>query len=341
MAKTKRQEEIDKLTEQMNESVKSYQIDPADEMDLLDSLSRFKDYSVRNTLIARAQYQGALGVASYKDFQKLGYQVEHGEKAIYILAPNIQKVFQDEKGKEKLVKYANKKEKEAIRVKKIQTRSKVLNFRRVPVFDITQTDCPPEDYPKLYPNKPENFDFSGTEKELNTFEKALYQYAEDKNVRIESGKTGSVAKGYYVPATNEILLKDTLQQEAKIKVLLHELAHAEMHNHKKMQTKSLELKATDVIEYQAEMTAYVVSNYIGIDSEEYSQSYLASWTKKDVENDDYIQSLTEVKDLSFSMVDDLVEKYNDLKNKLAINPEEKIAKKLNFLSDSNGHNYYQ
>lgn len=27
----------------------------------------------------------------------------------------------------------------------------------VPFFDITQTDCPPEGYPKLYPNKPENF----------------------------------------------------------------------------------------------------------------------------------------------------------------------------------------
>ena len=163
MAKTNRQEEIDKLTEQMNESIKNYQTDPADEMELLDSLSRFKDYSVRNTMIARAQYQGALGVASYKDFQKLGYQVQHGEKAIYILAPNIQKVFRDEKGKEKLVKYANQKEKQAIQAKQIQTRTKVLNYRRVPVFDITQTNCPPEDYPKLYPNRPVNFDFDGTD----------------------------------------------------------------------------------------------------------------------------------------------------------------------------------
>ena len=57
----------------MNESVKQYQRNPADEIELLDSLSRFKDYSINNTLLAKSQYQGALGVASYKDFQKLGY----------------------------------------------------------------------------------------------------------------------------------------------------------------------------------------------------------------------------------------------------------------------------
>lgn len=340
MAKTNRQEEIDKLTEQMNESIKNYQTDPADEMELLDSLSRFKDYSVRNTMIARAQYQGALGVASYKDFQKLGYQVQHGEKAIYILAPNIQKVFRDEKGKEKLVKYANQKEKQAIQAKQIQTRTKVLNYRRVPVFDITQTNCPPEDYPKLYPNRPVNFDFDGTDEELNTFEKALYEYAEDINVKVDSGKTGSVAKGYYVPATNEILLKDSLEQEAKIKVLLHELAHAEMHNHKKMQTKNPELQATNVIEYQAEMTAYVVSNYIGIDSEEYSKSYLANWTRKEVDNDIYIQSLNEVKDVSFGMVDNIIGKYQHLNQEQSVHQDEEIAEKLNFLTDSKGHNHY-
>ena len=55
-----RKKELKKLTDQMNESVKQYQTNPADEMALLDSLSRFKDYSINNTLLARSQYQGCM-----------------------------------------------------------------------------------------------------------------------------------------------------------------------------------------------------------------------------------------------------------------------------------------
>ena len=121
---------------------------------------------------------------------------------------------------------------------------------------------------------------------------------------------------------------------------MHELAHAEMHNHKKMQTKNPELQATNVIEYQAEMTAYVVSNYIGIDSEEYSKSYLANWTRKEVDNDIYIQSLNEVKDVSFGMVDNIIEKYQHLNQEQSVHQDEEIAEKLNFLTDSKGHNHY-
>ena len=161
----------------MNESVKQYQTNPADEMALLDSLSRFKDYSINNTLLARSQYQGALGVASYKDFQKIGYQVQKGEKAIYIFAPQFQKAFIDENNVKKPVKYAKKAEKQAIKNGQLKLSSDIVGYRRVPVFDITQTNCPAEDYPKLYPNRPENFDFKGTAEDLQAFDQALYKYA--------------------------------------------------------------------------------------------------------------------------------------------------------------------
>lgn len=324
----------------MNESVKQYQTNPADEMALLDSLSRFKDYSINNTLLARSQYQGALGVASYKDFQKIGYQIQKGEKAIYIFAPQFQKAFIDENNVKKPVKYAKKAEKQAIKNGQLKLSSDIVGYRRVPVFDITQTNCPAEDYPKLYPNRPENFDFKGTAEDLQAFSQALHQYAKEKNIEVSFGKTDSAAKGFYVPATNEIVLKDTLTPEAKVKVLLHELAHAEMHNHQQMASKSDDLKILNVIEYQAEMTAYVVSHYIGIDSADYSQKYLASWTKKEVDNDIYIQSLGEVREVSLSLVDHIVGKYNEIKQDLNLTEDESIAKKLNFLSDIKQMNHY-
>lgn len=324
----------------MNESVKQYQRNPADEIELLDSLSRFKDYSINNTLLAKSQYQGALGVASYKDFQKLGYQVEKGEKAIYIFAPQFQKAFIDENNVKKPVKYAKKTEKQAIKTGQLKISSNIVGYRRVPVFDITQTNCPAEDYPKLYPNRPENFDFKGTEEDLKAFDQALHQYAKEKNIMISIGKTDSAAKGFYVPTINEIVLKDTLTPEAKIKVLLHELAHAEIHNYKEMASKGDDLKILNVIEYQAEMTAYVVSHYIGIDSEDYSQKYLANWTEKEVENDIYIQSLGEVREVSLALVDHIVEKYNKVKQDLNLTEDDSIAKKLNFLTDTNKKNRY-
>lgn len=324
----------------MNESVKQYQTNPVDEMELLKSLARFKDYSINNMLLAKSQYQGALGVASYKDFQKIGYQVQKGEKAIYIFAPQFQKTFLDENNVRKPIKYATKVEKQVIKNGQLKISSQVVGYRRVPVFDITQTNCPAEDYPELYPNRPESFDFKGTTKDLKAFEQALYQYAKEKNVKVSMGKTDSAAKGFYVPSTNEIVLKDTLTPEAKIKVLLHELAHAEMHNHQQMASKSDDLKILNVIEYQAEMTAYVVSHYIGIDSADYSQKYLASWTKKEVENDIYIQSLEEVREVSLSLVDHLVGKYNEIKEDLNLTEDESIAKKLNFLTDSEQTNHY-
>ena len=44
----------------MNEAVKNYQTDPEDEMELLESVSRFKSYSAKNTLLAEVQYKGRI-----------------------------------------------------------------------------------------------------------------------------------------------------------------------------------------------------------------------------------------------------------------------------------------
>lgn len=68
----KQRERVEQLTEQMNEAIENYKTNPQDELELLNSIKKFKQYSVRNNMLIRSQYQGALAVASYKDFQKLG-----------------------------------------------------------------------------------------------------------------------------------------------------------------------------------------------------------------------------------------------------------------------------
>src|SRR5699024_5511333 len=97
----KQRERVEQLTEQMKEAIENYKTNPQDELDLLNTIKKFKQYSVRNNMLMQYQYQGALTVDSYKNFKKLGNQVQRGEKASYILAPKFQDVFKDEENIEK------------------------------------------------------------------------------------------------------------------------------------------------------------------------------------------------------------------------------------------------
>ena len=280
---SKNRDFIEKLTIQMNERIKSYQNNPEDELEMLNYMRKFYNYSMRNTMLIESQYQGAYGVASYKQHQENGYQVQKGQKSIRILAPKIEDVFIDENNAKRPLKYATKEQKQKIKNKQLKViKSDLRGYIPVPVFDITQTDCPVEDYPKLYPNRPENFKFNGTDKEFANFFQAIKNYAKDKNIPVHyEVMSDGAQKGYYVPATNEIAIRSTLTEQEQAKVLLHELAHAEMHNHNKMKNKDIGLHATSIKEYQAEMSAYIVSSSFNLDTEDYSTKYLNSWTSKE------------------------------------------------------------
>ena len=322
MAWKDKQNAVEELTRKMNENIKNFKKDPKEELELLKYISQFNNYSIKNISLIRSQRNGALGVASYKQFKEKGYQVQRGEKAIKILAPKFQDMFRyKEEGqiKTKPVSQATKEQKQEIKEGKYKViKGKITNFIAVPVFDITQTDCPPEDYPVLYPNKPENFNFKGTEDELKRFHQAISDYAKLQNVKVNYDIVDGTAKGFYAPALNEIVVDKHLNEKEQTKVLLHELAHAEMHNSKIMKDKAPELKAVNVLEYQAEMTAYIVSSKFELDTEDYSTHYLASWTKREVDDDVYLKSLEEVKKVSSKFIDKIVENYNELEQTLSI-----------------------
>lgn len=349
MAWKDKQNAVEELTRKMNENIKKFKKEPKQELELLKYISQFNNYSIKNISLIQSQRSGAFGVASYKQFKDKGYQVQRGEKAIKILAPKFQDMFRyEEEGKVKTkpVSQATKEQKQGIKDGKYKVmKGKITNFIAVPVFDITQTDCPPEDYPVLYPNKPENFNFKGTENELKRFHQAVSDYAKLQNVKVNYDVVDGTSKGFYAPALNEIVVDKHLNEKEQTKVLLHELAHAEMHNSKIMKDKAPELKAVNVLEYQAEMTAYIVSSKFELDTEDYSTHYLASWTKREVDDDVYLKSLEEVKEVSSKMIDKIVEKYNGLEQTLkpesTLNCDESIAKSIHFLSDQNDNNHFE
>ncbi|MFE8063214.1 ImmA/IrrE family metallo-endopeptidase [Priestia aryabhattai] len=82
------------------------------------------------------------------------------------------------------------------------------------------------------------------------------------------------AKGVSYTLTKEVVLNPRNSERQNVKTLIHELAHAKLH------TKDTHLNYTAAEkEFQAEMTAYTVSSYFGIDTTSYSLDYLSHWTK--------------------------------------------------------------
>jgi len=278
MAKLSQKERIEQLTLDMNKSIETFQTDPEEQLELLDYLSRFNQYSARNIVLIKSQYQGAVGIKSYKQHQNEGHQVQKGEKAIRILAPKLYTQWQDEDKNWRFYNEATKEQKEKIRTGEIKTEERLVGYVSVPVFDLTQTDCPVEDYPNLYPNRPEDYSFDGGKEDLERLENAIENIAKQKGITVNDEIIHSAAKGYYSPSENKIVLQSSLSETERPKVLLHELAHAEMHNSNKILEKIMNEQdiSTPIKEYQAEMTAYVISNEIGLDTKDSSLNYLAN-----------------------------------------------------------------
>lgn len=323
MAYNDKKKQIEELTDQLNRSIANYKKSPQDHVKLLNYMTQFKNYSIRNTMLIAAQYQGAYGVKSYKEFQKDGYQVRKGQKSIKIMAPKIEKFYKTDKGTFLPVRYAKAEVKQKVKAGTVPTQDRISGFLTVPVFDITQTNAPEEDYPKLYPNKPENYTFEGSKEQLESLEETLNEYARSKGIRVVTQEINSSAKGFYVPATNQIVLSERLSDTNRVKTFLHELGHAEMHNPSATSKKDPALDIPEVREYQAEMTAYVIGKQLGLDTEESSAGYIKSWTDRNedfknaingLENNQFIKSIEEVKDVSIKMIDQIVERYNQVKN---------------------------
>ncbi|XMA23618.1 ImmA/IrrE family metallo-endopeptidase (plasmid) [Bacillus bombysepticus] len=104
-------------------------------------------------------------------------------------------------------------------------------------------------------------------------------------------------KGRKLPLTKEVALNPRNSELQNVKTLLHELAHAKLHTAETRMNYTAPEK-----EFQAEMTAYAVSSYFGIDTSEYSLGYLASWTQGK-EMKDKTKLLKEVHETSIEFIE--------------------------------------
>ena len=227
----------------------------------LNTLSKFHNYSLNNTLLIAMQKPEASLVAGYNAWKNnFNRQVQKGEKAIKILAPTPYKTKKmidkvDEKGNLVLDENGKPKKEEVILT--------VLKFKVVSVFDVSQTEGEP--LPQLV---------ESLKGEVHEFDYLFQALKEISPVPISFEDMES-AHGYFSPAENRIALKKGESQLQTIKTLIHEIAHAVLHNTEMQKEEKKDRRTKEV---EAESVAYVVTNHFGFDTSEYSFGYVAGWS---------------------------------------------------------------
>ncbi|OTW80418.1 hypothetical protein BK702_26390 [Bacillus thuringiensis serovar cameroun] len=302
------------LTKKMEKSVEGYFRTPGDLKEYLTFMAKFYHYSPSNISLIQSQFQGASAVGSFSFWKEKGFAVKKGEKGIQILVPNRTVArFKDKDGTWKSVTKASEQEKKQIESKSVEVKPGRLYFAVGHVFDVSQTNAKTEDLPRIFPNRW----LEGSVTDYQSLYKGMEAIAEKNGVKIIAPKSElGVAKGVSYPLTKEVALNPRNSELQNVKTLLHELAHAKLHTAETHMNYTAPEK-----EFQAEMTAYAVSSYFGIDTSEYSLGYLASWTQGK-EMKDKTKLLKEVHETSIEFIETIENTLEKEKEKQQINEKE-------------------
>ena len=224
----------------------------------LDFSRNFHSYSPNNILLIMMQNPTATRVASMKTWNKLGRHVIKGQGAngIKILAPKMHSVEQEARDKDgNLIIDENGEPK----VEKVQ---RLKGFLPVSVYDVSQTEG------KALPTLDRELQGSISNKDIII--EALQEIVSPVPIEYEDITNG--AKGYF-SKLGKIAIKTDMSDVQTVKTAVHEVAHCLLHGENAPQAKA----DRDTKEIQAESVAYTVCRELGIDTSDYSFSYVASW----------------------------------------------------------------
>jgi len=261
----------------------------------LNTMSKFHEYSLNNTILIAMQKPDATMVAGYTQWQKdFERNVNKGEKAIRILAwnPYKEKVERDKIDPEthEPIKDENGKTvKETVEVQR-------PSFKVVNVFDVSQTDG--KELPVLAT------ELQGKVKNFQDFFEALKRTC-PVPIAFEDIKTG--AKGYFHQTENRIAIKEGMSEIQTIKTAIHEMAHQKLHSVQQEKDQSYAEKQQQTRsekEVEAESVAYTVCQHFGIDTSDYSFGYVAGWAQGK-ELAEIKDSLLTIRRAAASMIDDI------------------------------------
>lgn len=234
----------------------------------LATMAKFHKYSFNNTILIALQKPDATLVAGYTAWKtKFHRQVRKGEKGIQIIAPVPVK--------EKSAKAVHEADLQAADAGSagaadagVPEKEKIHQyFKAATVFDISQTEGEPLPTIGVEELSGQTENYSAMIDSLRALSPVPVRFDE-----ITSG-----AKGYFSQTEKEVVVKRDMSQLQTVKTLIHEIAHAVLHDREKLKAENL-MKDRLTKEVEAESVAFSVCTYFGLDTSEYSFPYIAGWS---------------------------------------------------------------
>lgn len=305
------------LTDLKKQAINSFSSE-SDLKKFLDNMVNFNNYSLNNQYLIWLQKPDSKYVTSFNAFSKMGYYINKGEKGIKILFPVFLKFIKvninDSQFEIKPIYLLTEEELKKLKDEEDNTvtfyKEKATYFKVGNVFDISQTTMPFEEIDSSLNPILEDSRADGI---TDIFIKAIYK----DGIKVKYEDIDSGAKGYCDFNNKTIVVKKNLSDLMRLKVIIHEYAHSLAHTHLKDNNKEYQ-EHREQYESEAEAIAYVVSKYLGLDTKNYSMTYLYSWSKN--------------KD--FKELDDSFETISRFSNKIIKNYEAIYDKELN-LTENN------
>lgn len=302
-SREKQAEQLKEITDKLEQGVSDV-FSSDNYKQFLDTMAKFPRYSVNNNILIMMQKPDAQMCQSFTGWKEMGRFVKKGEKGIKILAPapyTIQReqTKLDDRGNPMLDKDGEP-IMESVEIK-------VNAFKVVSTFDVSQTEG--KELPTLGVDE-----LTGGVDGYGTFMEALKEVCPVPMTfeNIEGG-----AKGFYSQTEKRIAIQEGMSEAQTVKTAIHEMAHQKLHaieNHGSKQTRGSK-------EVEAESVAYTVCQHYGIDTSDYSFSYVAGWSEGK-EMPELKASLDTIRRAASEMITAIDEKVEEL---VAQKTQEQIA----------------
>jgi len=206
----------------------------------LAAMARFRRYSWGNIMLIASQKPNATHVAGFHAWHKLGRFVKKGEKGILILAPIVRrKEWNDDENRE-------------------EVSASIAGFRAAYVFDISQTDG--KELPQI----------GSVHGEPREHSARLRCFAEAQGIAVEYSEEIAPARG--LSSGGKIMLLPGQSPAEEFSTLAHEMAHELLHRGDRRANTTRRTRETE-----AEATAFVVCQAIGLETGSAASDYIQLW----------------------------------------------------------------
>ena len=260
-------EKLKEITDRLEQGITEL-FDSERYKEYLKVMSKFHNYSFRNTVLIAMQKPDASLLASFSAWKNnFERNVMRGQKGIKIIAPSPYKIKQE---MQKIDPHTQKpiigKDGKPVTEEKEIT---IPAYKVVSVFDVSQTEG--KELPDIAVDE-----LTGDVDRYKDFFAAL-EKTSPVPIAFENIEGGS--HGYYHLEDKRIAINEGMSELQTLKTAIHEIAHAKLHdidlNAPKDEQPRVDRRTREV---EAESVAYTVCQHYGLDTSDYSFGYVAGWS---------------------------------------------------------------